>query len=128
MILINFLFFLFSSRLNKNIHINKNNIITNFIKNEYNNSNYITNNELYITDNINKNNKNNTNKNNSEGYDKTKIHIETKIDLYELFKKKNILDCLLNTDLSIIDKLELLEDNEIKPPNLLAGGLFKDWD
>jgi hypothetical protein len=39
------------------------------------------------------------------------------------YKKKILLDKLLNAEISILEKLKLLEDNSIKPPNITAGGL-----
>ena len=117
MILFNFLFFLVSSRFNRDIYTIKTNLIsnTNFLSRLYNNSN-----ELQIIK--------HKNKNNTDGFDMKKINNDTDINFHELLKKKQLLDNLLNYDLSILNKLELLKDDEIKPPNLLAGGLFKDWD
>jgi uncharacterized protein YfkK (UPF0435 family) len=47
--------------------------------------------------------------------------------IYELIKKKTILDILECKNISNYDKLMLLEDNTIKPPNLHEGGLFDDF-
>jgi hypothetical protein len=125
MILFHFLFFLISSRLNRNIYTLKTNSITNtyFSSKFYNNSNELNKNSNELTK-----NKGNLNKNNTDGFDMRKTYNDTDFNFHELLIKKQLLDYLLNGDLSIISKLELLNDNEIKPPNLLAGSLFKDWD
>lgn len=117
MMLFNFLFFLVSTRFNRNIYIIKTNLIsnTNFLSRLYNNSN-----ELHIIK--------HKNKNNTDGFDMRKINNDTDINFHALFIKKQLLDNLLNYDLSILNKLELLSDDKIKPLNLLASGLFKDWN
>lgn len=45
-----------------------------------------------------------------------------------LHEKKKKLDILKNINVSINEKLKLLEDNSIKPSSLKAGGLFKDYE
>lgn len=45
--------------------------------------------------------------------------------------KKKLLDDLLNTNISISNKLNLLEKDYVRKnysPNITAGGLFKDFD
>lgn len=39
------------------------------------------------------------------------------------YKKKWLLDKLVDDKISIFEKLHLIEDNSIKPPNITAGGL-----
>jgi len=39
------------------------------------------------------------------------------------YKKKMLLDKLLDAEMPILEKLKLLKDNSIKPPNVTAGGL-----
>lgn len=108
----NFLFFLLSSRLNRYIYTIK---INSILNTDFSSNKLIKNNG-------------NFNQNNTDGFDTRNTYNNTDINFYELFTKKQLLDDLLNNDLSIVDKLELLKDNEIRPPNLLAGGLFKDWE
>ena len=53
-----------------------------------------------------------------------------RIELYNIYQnleKKKLLDKLQSNNISIIQKLCLLEDNSIKPPNLTAGGLMDDF-
>lgn len=45
-----------------------------------------------------------------------------------LYKKQKLFTILKNEKISINEKLELLEDNSVKAPDLFAGGLFKDSD
>lgn len=120
MMLFNFLFFLVLLKLKKNIYTIKTISISNtyFLSRFYDNYN-----ELTITK-----NKGEFNKNNTDGFDTRKTYNDTEFNFHELLIKKQLLYKLLNNDLSIVDKLELLKDNEIRPPNLLAGGLFKDWN
>ena len=48
-------------------------------------------------------------------------------NIYQNLEKKKLLDKLQSSNISIIQKLYLLEDNSIKPPNLTAGGLMDDF-
>jgi hypothetical protein len=46
----------------------------------------------------------------------------------ENLEKYETLKYLENDQVSILDKLRKLEESGVKPPNLKAGGLTKDWD
>lgn len=48
--------------------------------------------------------------------------------IYINHEKKKLLDILQNDKISINTKLNLLEDNTIKPINLTAGGLMDDFN
>lgn len=48
-------------------------------------------------------------------------------NIYQNLEKKKLLDTLQNENISIVKKIELLQDNTIKPPNLKAGGLMDDF-
>ena len=50
------------------------------------------------------------------------------INIYKNHEKKKLLDILQNDKISINIKLDLLEDNTIKPINLTAGGLMDDFN
>jgi len=53
------------------------------------------------------------------------------VEIYNIYKNhenKKILDILQNDKISINIKLNLLEDNTIKPINLTAGGLMDDFN
>jgi hypothetical protein len=79
-------------------------------------------------------NKNNTNINHSSGgYDERFPKNEKNLEIerhhiYNLHNKKKLLDILEDKNISITVKQELLQDNSIKTPNLMAGNLFKDFD
>ena len=72
------------------------------------------------------------------GYDMRKIMYNiddindksTLINIQDIFYKKNILDNLLNKDIDIINKINLIElnrDTYLKT-NILNGDLYKDWN
>jgi len=48
--------------------------------------------------------------------------------VYENIQNKKCLDILEDNNISIYKKLELLSDKSIKPSNLHAGGLMKDFE
>jgi hypothetical protein len=48
-------------------------------------------------------------------------------NIYQNLEKKKLLDKLQSSNISIIQKLYLLEDNSIKPPDIKAGGLMDDF-
>ena len=71
------------------------------------------------------------NKKSSGNDERYPINETNTIQLYkinEFYKKKILLDTLQNKSISINTKLNLLKDNSVKPTNLKAGGLFKDFD
>ena len=75
----------------------------------------------------------NTKKNiKNDGYDERYLTNNTNeneiYNIYKLIKKKRILDILECENVSNYDKLRILEDNSISPPNLHAGGLLHDFD
>ena len=49
-------------------------------------------------------------------------------NIYQNLEKKKLLDKLQNKNISILTKLDLLQDNSIKSPNITAGGLFNDFN
>jgi hypothetical protein len=49
-------------------------------------------------------------------------------NIYINHERKKLLDILQNDKISINTKLNLLEDNTIKPINLTAGGLMDDFN
>ena len=49
-------------------------------------------------------------------------------NIYINHEKKKLLDVLQNDKISINTKLNLLQDNDIKPINLTAGGLMDDFN
>jgi hypothetical protein len=49
-------------------------------------------------------------------------------NIYKNHEKKNLLDILQNDKVSINIKLNLVEDNTIKPINLTSGGLMYDFN
>jgi len=53
---------------------------------------------------------------------------EEKHNIYKNYENKRKLDLLQNEYISIYDKLQLVEDNSIKPYNLAAGGLMDDYE
>ena len=50
------------------------------------------------------------------------------VEIYKNHENKKLLDILENDKISINTKLDLLEDNTIKPINLTAGGLMDDFN
>jgi hypothetical protein len=76
-----------------------------------------------------------TNKNKTSGYDYrypiNETNLENNCDIYKIqmnLNKKRVLDILQDKNVSINTKLDLIKDNGIKPPNIFAGGLMKDFD
>jgi hypothetical protein len=66
---------------------------------------------------------------NDERYPINETINETEIyNIYKNHEKKKLLDILENDKISINTKLNLLEDNTIKPINLTAGGLMDDFN
>ena len=65
------------------------------------------------------------------GYDERYLDDERiKTDITDIFRhieNKAKLDILQDSRVSIFDKLELLNDNYIKPPNMHSGGLMDDF-
>ena len=49
-------------------------------------------------------------------------------NIYKNHENKKLLDILENDKISINTKLNLLEDNTIKPINLTASGLMDDFN
>jgi len=49
-------------------------------------------------------------------------------NIRKFFENKNKLDVLQNENININIKLELIKDNDIKSPNLLEGGLMRNFD
>ena len=68
------------------------------------------------------------------GYDHRNLNDMNKtsqVTLYKIqqhFEKKKILDLLQDTNVSLTTKILLLQDSSIKPSNLYAGGLMKDFE
>lgn len=56
------------------------------------------------------------------------IEVVEQNKLYEHIQNKKYLDILQDNNISIYNKLEMLRDNSIKPPNLHAGGLMEDFE
>jgi len=63
---------------------------------------------------------------NDERYPENEVVELSKV--YENIQNKKYLDFLQDNDISINNKLEMLRDDSIKPSNLLAGGLMKDFE
>ncbi len=53
---------------------------------------------------------------------------EINYKIYENIENKRKLDFLQNDHISIYNKLELLRDSSIKPPDLAAGRLMDDYN
>ena len=70
----------------------------------------------------------------SSGYDERYPLNNTNSDnikLYNIaryFEKKKLLDILENENVALTIKIFLLNDNTIKPNNIFAGGLMRDFD
>jgi hypothetical protein len=68
------------------------------------------------------------------GYDHRNLNDMNKtsqVTVYKIqqhFEKKKILDLLQDTNISLTTKILLLQDSSIKPSNLYAGGLMKDFE
>jgi ethanolamine utilization protein EutP (predicted NTPase) len=66
---------------------------------------------------------------NDERYSINETNNEVEIyNIYKNHENKKLLDILENDKISINTKLDLLEDNTIKPINLTAGGLMDDFN
>jgi hypothetical protein len=66
---------------------------------------------------------------NDERYPTNETNNEAQINnIYKNHENKKLLDILQNDKISINTKLNLLEDNTIKPINLTAGGLMDDFN
>ena len=66
---------------------------------------------------------------NDERYPINETNNEVEIyNIYKNHENKNLLDILQNDKISINTKLDLLQDNTIKPINLTAGGLMDDFN
>jgi hypothetical protein len=66
---------------------------------------------------------------NDERYPINETNNEVEVyNIYKNHEKKNLLDILQNDKISINIKLNLLEDNTIKPINLTSGGLMYDFN
>jgi hypothetical protein len=66
---------------------------------------------------------------NDERYPINETNNEVEIyNIYKNHENKKLLDILENDKISINTKLDLLEDNTIKPINLTAGGLMADFN
>lgn len=48
--------------------------------------------------------------------------------IIEIHEKQKLLRFLENDRISILYKMQKIQDSGITPPNLNAGGLTKDWD
>ena len=66
----------------------------------------------------------NFNETNNETYNE-KINLHK---IYKHFQNKEILDILKNENISLITKVFILNDNNIKKYDIFAGGLMKDFD
>jgi hypothetical protein len=66
---------------------------------------------------------------NDERYPINETNNEAEIyNIYKNHENKKLLDILENDKISINTKLDLLQDNTIKPINLTAGGLMDDFN
>lgn len=51
--------------------------------------------------------------------------------IIEIHKKKELLDDLQSNKINVVEKIKKINDfygNEIKPSNMLSGGLLDDWN
>ena len=48
--------------------------------------------------------------------------------IIEIHEKQKLLHFLENDRVSILYKMQKIQQSGITPPNLIAGGLMKDWD
>jgi hypothetical protein len=71
----------------------------------------------------------------NDGYDHrfpletNKSEEENKLyNIFQIFKKKEILDLLTNENVSIYTKIGILRENVIYSSNIYEGGLMKDFD
>lgn len=65
---------------------------------------------------------------NDERYSTNNTNDNEIYKIYYLIKKKHMLDILECKNVSNYEKLKIIEDNSINPPNLHAGGLLYDFD
>ena len=89
---------------------------------------YINNNS-YLLSTFSNTNYRSVNSGNDERYPINETNNEAQMNnIYINHEKKKLLDILQNDKISINTKLDLLEDNTIKPINLTAGGLMDDFN
>ena len=66
----------------------------------------------------------------TNGFDHRPNIPESPIQLYRItqyFEKKRLLDKLENPQIPLHVKTRMVEDRNIKPPNLYAGGIMRDF-
>ena len=73
-------------------------------------------------------NMNNANAGRDNRYNESDADQDLLERLKENLEKYKTLKYLENDRVSILDKLQKLEESGVKPHNLNAGGLMKDWD
>ena len=89
---------------------------------------YINNNS-YLLSTFSNTNYRSVNSGNDERFPINETNNEAQMNnIYINHEKKKLLDILQNDKISINIKLNLLEDNIIKPINLTAGGLMGDFN
>ena len=89
---------------------------------------YINNNS-YLLSTFSNTNYRSVNSGNDERYPINETNNEAEIyNIYKNHENKKLLDILQNDKISINIKLNLLEDNIIKPINLTAGGLMDEFN
>ena len=89
---------------------------------------YINNNS-YLLSTFSNTNYRSANSGNDERYPINETNNEAQIyNIYINHENKKLLDILQNDKISINTKLDLLEDNTIKPINLTVGGLMDDFN
>ena len=89
---------------------------------------YINNNS-YLLSTFSNTNYRSVNSGNDERYPINETNNEAEIyNIYKNHENKKLLDILQNDKISINTKLDLLEDNTIKPINLTVGGLMDDFN
>ena len=87
------------------------------------------NNYSYLLSTISNTNHKSLNTGNDERYPINETNNEVEIyNIYKNHQNKKLLDILENDKISINRKLDLLQDNNIKPINLTAGGLMDDFN
>lgn len=87
------------------------------------------NNRSYLLSTFSNTNYRSVNSGNDERYPINETNNEVEIyNIYKNYENKKLLDILENDKISINTKLNLLEDNIIKPINLTAGGLMDDFN
>ena len=89
---------------------------------------YINNNS-YLLSTFSNTNYRSVNSGNDERYPINETNNEAQMNnIYKNHENKKLLDILQNDKISINIKLNLLEDNIIKPINLTAGGLMDEFN